>query len=220
MLGGDAAARTPPARLSLQKKTLIACEQTRPDVADARRRWRRARGGFRAGRLVFLDETWAKTNMTPTRGWAPRGRRLLASVPHGHWRTTTFLCGLRADGPVAPLVVDGAIDGPLFLAWVRQHLCPVLRRGDVVVMDNLSAHKVAGVAEAIRAVGAKARYLPPYSPDLNPIELLFSKLKRLIRAAGERTVEGLWRRIGELLDRFPPSECRNYLRHCGYTRYA
>lgn len=189
-------------------------------MAAARRSWKYARGGFRAGRLVFLDETWAKTNMTPTRGWALRGRRLLASVPHGHWHTTTFLCGLRADGPVAPLVVGGAVNGRIFLAWVRQHLCPVLRPGDVVVMDNLSAHKVAGVAAAIAAVGAKVRYLPPYSPDLNPIEMFFSKLKHLIRQAGERTVEALWTRIGELLDRFPPEQCRNYLRHCGYTRYT
>ncbi len=117
-------------------------------------------------------------------------------------------------------MVSGAINGRIFLACIRQHLCPVLRRGDAVVMDNLSAHKLAGVAEAIAAVGAKVRYLPPYSPDLNPIEMMFSKLKHLIRQAGERTVGALWNRIGELLDRFPPEQCRNYLRHCGYTRYA
>ena len=146
-------------------------------------------------------------------------------MPHGHWRTTTFLCGLRADGPVAPLVVDGAINGPLFLAWTRQQLAPVLRCGDVVVLDHLNAHKVlnaykvAGVRESIESVGAKIRFLPPYNPDPGPIEQFFAKLKHLVRKAGEQTVEALWSRLGELLEHFPSAECRHYLRHYGYNRY-
>jgi transposase len=168
-------------------------------------------------RLVFLDETWAKTNMARATGYAPRGQRLVEPVPHGHWHTTTFVCGLRADGFIAPVVIDGAVNGELFRAYVEQQLAPALRRGDVVVMDNLGAHKVAGVREAIEAAGGQLLYLPPYSPDLNPIENAFSKLKRLLRSAAERTVNGLWRRIGQLLDAFRPEECRNYFRHCGYT---
>jgi transposase len=144
---------------------------------------------------------------------------LLASVPHGHWKTTTFLAALRATGLTAPLVVDGAINGELFLGWVRLHLVPTLRPGDIVVMDNLGAHKVAGVHEAITAVGARLLYLPPYSPDLNPIELVFSKFKWLLRSASARTVESLWSLCGELLDRFTEAECRNCFRHCGY-RYT
>ncbi len=158
--------------------------------------------------------------MTRLRGWSPKEQRLTESVPHGHWQTTTFLCGLRADGPVAPLVIDGAVNGRLFRAYVEQHLAHVLRPSDVVVMDNLNRHKVAGVREAIAAAGARVRYLPPYSPDLNPIEQMFAKLKSLIRSVGERTVETLWHRLGEVLDNFPPRECRNYLRHCGYRRYG
>jgi transposase len=168
--------------------------------------------------LVFLDETWATTSMSPTRGWAPKGERLVCTVPHGHWHTTTFLCGLRTTGLVAPLVLDSAINGPAFLAYVRQFLAPELSPGDVVVLDNLSSHKVSGVREAIEAQGAKLLYLPPYSPDLNPIEMAFSKLKRLLRDAAERTVEVLWQTIGRLLDRFTPNECQNYIRHCGFTQ--
>ncbi len=156
--------------------------------------------------------------MSPTRGRAPRGERLVCALPHGHWHTTTFLCGLRSTGLVAPLVLDGAINGAAFLAYVEQFLAPTLSRGDVVVLDNLSSHKVSGVREAIEARGATLLYLPPYSPDLNPIELAFSKLKRLLRDAAERTVEALWQTIGSLLDRFSPTECANYIRHCGFTQ--
>ena len=155
--------------------------------------------------------------MTRTRGRAPRGERLVDFVPHGHWKTTTFLAGLRVEGLSAPLVVDGAINGDIFLAYTRQHLAPSLKPGDVVIMDNLSSHKVAGVREAIEAVGATLMFLPPYSPDFNPIEQVFAKLKALLRKAEERTVGGLWDRIGKLLDRFQPSECRNYFRHSGYA---
>ena len=170
-----------------------------------------------ASRLIFLDETWATTNMARSHGRAPRGERLVASVPYGHWHTTTFLCGLRQDGLVAPLVLDGAINGAAFLAYVEQMLCPTLHPGDIVICDNLSSHKVSGVREAIEARGASLLYLPPYSPDLNPIELAFSKLKRLLRAAAERTVDALWAAIGRLLQQFTPHECANFLRHCGYS---
>jgi transposase len=166
---------------------------------------------------VFLDETWVKTNMTRLRGRAPRGERLVANVPHGHWKTTTFLAALRVGGLTAPLVVDGAINGEVFLGYVRQQLAPTLDPGDIVVMDNLAAHKVAGVREAIEAAGARVLYLPPYSPDLNPIELVFAKFKWLVRSAAARDVESLWRLCGQLLDRFTPHECNNYFRHCGYN---
>jgi transposase len=149
-------------------------------------------------------------------GRSRRGTRLVAKVPHGHWKTTTFVAGLRSTGFTAPLVLDGAMNGELFLAYVRQHLAPTLSRGDVVVMDNLAAHKVAGVREAIEAAGAMLLYLPPYSPDLNPIELAFSKFKWLMQSAAERTVDGLWRACGTVLDQFTPDECAAYLRHCGY----
>ncbi len=170
-------------------------------------------------RLVFIDETWAKTNMTRPRGRAPKGHRLLAIVPHGHWKTTTFLAALRTTGLTAPLVVDGAINGELFLGWVREHLVSTLPSGDIVVMDNLGARKVAGVREAIEAAGARLVYLPPYSPDFNPNELAFSKFKWLLKRASARTVETLWTLCGELLDQFTEAECRNCFRHCGY-RYT
>jgi len=152
-------------------------------------------------------------------GRCPTHERLVDKTPHGHWKTTTFLAALRHDGLTAPLVVDGAINGAIFLAYVRQHLVPTLRPGDIVIMDNLSAHKIAGVREAIEGVGARLVYLPPYSPDLNPIEQVFAKLRRLLQTARERTVSALWRRIGTVLDNFPPHECTNYLHHCGY-RYV
>lgn len=141
----------------------------------------------------------------------------MCAVPHGHWHTTTFLCGLRTIGLVAPLVLDGAINGAAFLAYVEQFLVPTLAAGDTVILDNLSSHKIAGVREAIEKAGAKLLYLPPYSPDLNPIELAFSKLKRLLREAATRTVEALWTTIGQLLTRFTPTECANYIRHCGFA---
>ena len=167
---------------------------------------------------MFLDETWATTALSPLRGWAPKGERLVCTVPHGQWHTTTFLCGLRTTGLVAPLVLDGAMNGPAFLAYTQQCLAPTLRPGDIVVLDNLSSHKVSGVREAIEQAGATLLYLPPYSPDLNPIELAFSKLKRLLRDAAERTVEALWQTIGRLLEGFSPAECANYIRHCGFAQ--
>ena len=152
-------------------------------------------------------------------GRCPTHQRLVDKTPHGHWKTTTFLAALRHDGLTAPLVVDGAINGAIFLAYVRQHLAPTLRPGDIVIMDNLSAHKVAGVRAAIEGVGAHLVYLPPYSPDLNPIEQVFAKLRRLLQTARERTIDALWQRIGRCVDAFPPTECTNYLHHCGY-RYT
>jgi transposase len=200
-----------------EKKRLRAAEQDRPDIAEARAAWSGLQPKLDASRLIFLDETWATTNMARSHGRAPRGERLVAPVPYGHWHTTTFLCGLRQDGLVAPLVLDGAINGAAFLAYVEQMLCPTLRPGDIVICDNLASHKVSGVREAIEARGASLLYLPPYSPDLNPIELVFSKLKRLLRSAAERTVDALWSAIGRLLQQFTPDECANYLRHCGYS---
>jgi transposase len=169
-------------------------------------------------RLVFIDETWAKTNMTRRLGRALRGHRLVASVPHGHWSTTTFIGALRATGLTAPAVFDGAINGESFLAYVQQVLVPTLKRGDIVILDNLGSHKVAGVREAIEAAGAELRFLPPYSPDLNPIEQLFAKLKSLLRSTAARTVEALWTAIGNLVARFAPGECTNYIRNSGYVR--
>jgi transposase len=166
---------------------------------------------------VFIDETWAATNMCRRYGRSHRGKRLIAAVPHGHWKTTTFVAALRFEGLTAPLVVDGAMNGRIFLAYVQQQLVRTLRAGDIVVMDNLAAHKIAGVREAIKEVGARVAYLPAYSPDLNPIELVFSKLKWLTRSASERTVEGLWNLLGRLLDHFQPDECRRYFAHCGYA---
>lgn len=169
--------------------------------------------------MVFLDETWAKTNMTRPRGRALRGQRLVCHAPFGHWKTTTFLAGLRLSGLTAPLVIDGAVNGAVFLSYIQQHLAPMLNAGDILIMDNLASHKVPGVREAVEARGARILYLPPYSPDLNPIELVFSKFKRLLRSAECRSVETLWDTCGQLLDRFSPSECANYFRHCGY-RYT
>jgi transposase len=166
--------------------------------------------------LVFLDETWTSTNMTRLRGRSPRGQRCVASAPHGHWQSTTFIGALRQDAVTAPMVTQGPINGALFLAYVRHFLCPTLRPGDVVIADNLSSHKVAGVKEAIEAVGASIRYLPPYSPDLNPIEKLFSKLKALLRQAATRTLEALWQKIAQILDTIPPHECKNYFASSGY----
>lgn len=168
-------------------------------------------------RFVFLDETGAATNVIRCYGWGPRSERLVDATPHGHWRTTTFIAGLRSTGLVAPLVLDGPMTGEAFLAYVGQFLAPALTRGDVVVLDNLAAHKVAGVREAIRATGASLLYLPPNSPDLNPIEQAFAKLKALLRKAAARTREDLWTTIGHLLSTFKPAECRNYLANSGYA---
>jgi len=194
-----------------------AAEQDRPDVARRRARWKKYQSRLDPARLVFIDETWAKTNMTRVHGRCARGRRLVAKVPHGRWRTLTFLAALRCDRIDAPCVIDGPINGISFLAYVEQILIPTLQQGDIVIMDNLGSHKRQAIRRAIRAAGAKLLFLPPYSPDLNPIEQVFAKLKTLLRKAGERTIEATWRRIGSLLDQFAPTECANYLANASYA---
>lgn len=196
---------------------MFASEQDRPDVARRRVRWRRHQGRLDPTRLVFIDETWAKTNMAPLRGWCARGRRLVGKVPHGHWQTMTFIAALRHDRISAPCVIDGPINGEHFAAYVEQFLVPTLAAGDIVVMDNLGSHKGRAVRSALRAAGAHLLFLPPYSPDLNPIEQVFAKLKALLRRAKERSVDTTWRRIGTLLHHFAPTECANYLRNAGYA---
>lgn len=199
------------------KKSLHASEQERSDVTRRRAQWKKYQGRLDPSRLVFIDETWAKTNMTRSHGRAPIGQRLVAKVPHGRWRTLTFLAALRSDRIDAPCVIDGPINGESFLAYVEQVLVPALKPGDIVIIDNLGSHKGKAVRRAIRAAGAKLFFLPPYSPDLNPIEQVFAKLKTLLRKAAERSVETTWRRIGSLLDRFSPQECSNYLVNAGYA---
>jgi transposase len=203
-------------RASASKKTVLASEQERPDVARKRARWKARQGSIDPKRLVFVDETWAKTNMAPLRGWAARGQRLIGRAPFGHWNTMTFVAALRNDGIVAPWVIDGPINGESFRTWVEKVLVPTLRSDDIVVMDNLGSHKVPAIRRAIRATGAKLFYLPAYSPDLNPIEQVIAKLKHLLRKAAERTKETVWRKIGSLLDQFTPQECENSIRNAGY----
>ena len=187
-------------------------------MRQARHEWQENQLQLDISKLVFLDETWATTNMTRRCGRSPRGERCVASVPHGHWKTTTFIAGLRHDSITAPMVADGPMNGPLFLAYIKEFLCPTLKPGDIVIADNLSSHKVNGIKEAIEAVGASILYLPPYSPDLNPIEKFFSKLKALLRKAAKRTVDSLWTEIGNILDSFSPQECLNFFRSSGYVK--
>ena len=182
----------------------------------ARRRWFDGQLDLDPDRLVFIDETGATTKMARLRGRAPRGERCIAAVPHGHWKTTTFTAGLRRSGLIAPMVLDGPMDGAAFLAYVEQVLIKDLTPGDVVVMDNLPAHKVSGVRQAIEGAGAQLLYLPPYSPDFNPIEMAFSKLKAILRKAAARTISALWDVIANALDAFTPSECKNYFIAAGY----
>jgi transposase len=180
-------------------------------------RWKKYQGRLDPRRLVFIDETWAKTNMTRRCGRSLRGTRLVAKVPHGRWRTLTFLAALRCDRIEAPCVIDGPINGTSFRAYVEQFLVPTLGAGDIVIMDNLGSHKGQAVRQLIRTAGAKLFFLPRYSPDLNPIEQVFSKLKTLLRKADPRTIETTWREIGALLDNFTPHECANYLVNSGYA---
>ncbi len=171
---------------------------------------------MKPGRLVFIDETWIKTNMTRQHGRSAKGERLVAAPPHGHWKTSTFIAGLRDNALIATAVFDGAINGELFLAYVEQILAPSLNEGDIVIMDNLGSHKVAGVRAAIEAAGATLLYLPAYSPDLNPIEQVFAKLKSILRRKALRTADALWAALGTIADTITPNECANYLRHAGY----
>ena len=195
-----------------------AAEQERPDVAEARAAWKAGQSSLDPGKLIFIDETGTSTNMARVRGRAKRGRRVIGRVPWGHWKTMTFVAGLRRDGMTAPFVIDCAMNGAIFVEYVRQCLGPTLKPGDIVVMDNLSAHKRDEIRDIIEAAGAELRYLPPYSPDLNPIEQAFSKLKAHLRNAQERSLDGLWQRIGKLLPLFLPHQCANFFVHAGYAR--
>ncbi len=182
----------------------------------ARRAWFARQPELDPAHLFFVDESGLSTKMARLRGWAPRGERCRASVPHGHWKTTTFVGALSLSGMGAPMLIDGAMDGEAFRDWCEQMLAPLLEPGDSVIMDNLPAHKVAGVREAIEATGATLTYLPPYSPDFNPIENAFSKLKAHVRKAAARTVEALDEAVATALLTFNPSECANFFAHAGY----
>ncbi|MEM9027102.1 MAG: IS630 family transposase [Pseudomonadota bacterium] len=199
------------------KKTLLAIEQHRADVVQRRARWRRAMVHLDPERLVFIDETWIKTNMAPIRGWGAKGRRLKGFVPDGRWKTLTFLAALRVDALTEPCVIDGPINGALFRAYVEQFLVPALRPMDIVVIDNLGAHRGKAVRDAILSVGARLAFLPPYSPDLNPIEQVFAKVKHWMRMAQARCVDAIHQHIAKLVSNVPPTEYANYLRNAGYA---
>jgi transposase len=185
-------------------------------VKAAREEWLETKSELDPERLIFIDESGLSTKMARLRGWAPKGERCRAAIPHGHWKTITFVGGLTPNGFVAPMLLDGPMDGECFLAWVEQMLAPTLRPGNLVVMDNLSAHKVAGVRPAIEGQGARLLYLPPYSPDFNPIENAFAKLKASVRKAAARTFGALEQAAADALPQFQPDECANYFAHAGY----
>jgi transposase len=201
-----------------QKKTLIASERDRPDVVRRRAQWKAYQGRIDPTRLVFIDETWTKTNMAPVRGWAPLGQRLPAKVPHRRWTTMTFLAALRHDRIEAPWLIDGPINGQSFLTYIEKVLAPTLRAGDIVVMDNLGSHKGKAVRRALRAVGAKLFFLPKYSPDLYPIEMFFAKLKHWLRKAAQRTADTVYRAIADILPTVTSDECANFFAHANYAR--
>jgi transposase len=204
-------------KITRKKKSLRAAEQNRKDVARARRKWIREQGLLDPAKLVFIDETSVNTNMVRLYGWGPSGVRLIDHVPLGQWETLTFVSALRHDAMVAPMLIEGPMNGELFLAYVEQCLAPTLKPKDIVVVDNLASHKVAGVAEAIEAAGATLRYLPQYSPDLNPIEMPFSKFKAHLRKLAQRTIPGIRRGIRSFLSSLKGQECANFLRHAGYA---
>lgn len=203
-------------KITRKKKTGHASEQEREDVEASREVWFEGQLDLDPEKLVFIDETSISTSMTRRFGWAPQGERCRASVPFGHWKTTTFIAGLRIDRIDAPMTIDGALDGEAFLAYVEQMLAPTLCAGDIVVMDNVPLHKVAGVAETIAAKGAGVLYLPAYSPDFNPIEKLFSKFKSTLQRIAARTADALEAAVSEALRSVTPDECRNYFAACGY----
>jgi transposase len=182
----------------------------------ARAAWRRKRWKAKLRKLVFIDETSTKTNMIRLRGRSRRGRRLVDKTPHGHWKTLTFIAALRHNRLTAPFTIDGAVNGEVFLAYVQRVLVPTLKKGDIVIMDNLGSHKITGIQEALRTAGATSLFVPPYSPDLNPIEMAFSKIKSILRKKAHRTVEALWKELGGIAKCFSSGECRNFLRHAGY----
>ncbi|WP_431869645.1 IS630 family transposase [Allosphingosinicella sp.] len=199
------------------KKSVFASEQLRPDVAAAREAWQAMQPLLANKRLIFLDETGVTTHMIRRYGRAPRGQRVRGYAPAGHWKITTFIAGLAPDGIIAPFVVDQPMNRAIFTQYVRQYLAPQLKPGDIVILDNLSSHKGDEAAALIAERGATLLFLPPYSPDLNPIEMAFAKLKHLLRKARERTRDALWDKIGALIDLFPPIECQNYIHHAGYA---
>jgi len=198
------------------KKTAHASEQERPDVAARRQAWFDAQPDLDPEDLVFIDETAVSTKMARLRGRAPRGQRCRAPIPHGHWKTITLVVALRLCGLTAPMMIDGPMNGPAFLAYVEQVLVPTLRPGQIVVMDNLPAHKVSGIRAAIEAAGARLLLLPPYSPDFNPIENAFAKLKTILRKAAARTIPRLWDAIRDALPQFTPEQCVNMFTAAGY----
>jgi transposase len=204
-------------RITRKKKSLHAIEQEREDVARARRKWKREQGLLDSTKLVFIDETSVNTNMLRLYGRCPCGQRLVDHEPFGQWKTLTFVSALRHDGMVAPMLIDGPMDGELLLAYVEQCLVPTLKPDDIVVADNLVCHKVAGVVGAIEAAGATLRYLPQYSPDLNPIEMAFSKFKAHLRKLAQRTIPGIRHAIRSFLSSLRGKECANYLGHAGYA---
>ena len=201
-----------------KKRTIYASEQDRPDVAIAREVWRAEQAGLDFNRLVFVDETGTTTSMTRLRGWGRKGKPLLGKAPHGHWMTSTFVAGLAHDGILAPMLIDTPMTGRIFQQWLTDHLIPELTPGSIVVCDNLPAHKVVGIRECLEAAGMGLLYLPPYSPDLNPIEQVFAKLKALLRSAAPRSFDTIVTALKHILERFRPAECANYLRHSGYVQ--
>jgi transposase len=205
-----------PGTPSRVKKTAHASEQDRPDVAERREAWFEGQLDLDAERLIFIDETWASTKMARRYGRCRRGQRLRVGIPHGHWKTTTFIGALTLRGFIAPFVIDGPINRLAFETYGEKVLVPELRKGDVVIMDNLPGHKGPKTRELVEAAGASLFYLPPYSPDFNPIENAFAKLKALLRKAAERTVEGLWTAIGQLIHLFTPRKCQNLFAAAGY----
>ena len=182
-----------------------------------RKRWEKLKRYLGSKRLVFIDETWIKTNMAPLRGWNKKGERLRGYTPYGHWKTMTFIGALRSDGIQAPCVFDGAINGVSFKAYMEQMVKPILKPKDIVIMDNLGSHKNKRIREIVESAGAKLLYLPPYSPDLNPIEQAFSQIKHWMRDAQKRRVEELWRYLGKLIQTITPLQCKNYIVHAGYV---
>jgi transposase len=197
---------------------VVAGERDRPEVARRRAQWIKRQKNIDPERLVFIDETWTRTDMAPLRGWAPSGQRLIAKVPHGRWKTLTFLAALRHDRIEAPWLLEGPIDGESFRLYVEKVLLPTLRPGDIVIMDNLGSHRGKAVRQLIRSAGAKLFFLPTYSPDLNPIEQVFAKLKHLLRKAAARTGEAICLALGDILQAFTPDECANYFANSGYRR--
>jgi transposase len=197
---------------------LYATEQDRPDVALARQLWIADQAGLDFKRLVFVDETGTTTRLVRTHGWGRKGQRLIGRAPHGHWLTQTFVAGLTHDGILAPMLLPRPMTGDLFKQWLEEWLIPEMQPGSIVVLDNLAAHKVAGVRQCLEAAGMGLLYLPPYSPDLNPIELAFAKIKRALRRMAPRSFSAICEALRTILNTLKPAECANYLQHAGYVQ--